>query len=86
MAAVHAPGDEDLAGVGALLLGDLLDGRVREEERLADVVVAEARVGGKGTAREGSRAKKESGRAELGEEGRGASERARRTCCWPCGA
>lgn len=42
MAAVHAPGDEDLTRVGALGLGNLLDGRVLEEERLADAVVSEA--------------------------------------------
>lgn len=42
MAAVHAPGNEDLTRVGALGLGDLLDGRVLEEERLADAVVSEA--------------------------------------------
>lgn len=42
MAAVHAPGNEDLTRVGALGLGDLLDGRVLEKERLADAVVSEA--------------------------------------------
>ena len=58
VATVHAPGDEDLTRVGALGLGDLLDGRVLEEERLADAVVSKA-YGGRSRKNEASAEKEQ---------------------------